>query len=105
MKHYYERAKDAQVRYFRTRWSAAPLKLSSTTRAAPAICLFPHSLECGPIEAQRNIPLASMPHNFRTRWSAAPLKHRVRIVRGEEEAHFRTRWSAAPLKRVREQQE
>ncbi len=55
--------------------SAAPLKLRRALSVRRARCVFPHSDECGPIEAAtgRRQGSSSTP-SFRTQMSAAPLK-------------------------------
>src|SRR5258708_2743674 len=85
---------------FRTHWSAAPLKPRVTSSASIRVISFPHSLECGSVEALRSECYQSIAMPFRTHWSAAPLKPCGLGEIQMPHRTFRTHWSAAPLKRL-----
>ncbi len=60
---------------FRTQMSAAPLKHLTERGEDGARGRFPHSDECGPIEASGPLTDCTIGHwSFRTQMSAAPLK-------------------------------
>src|SRR5579884_3712375 len=69
--------------------SAAPLKRPAARRVPPRRETFPHSDECGPIEAPAS-PAAASPARpgFRTQMSAAPLKRDRPRSAGRDLAEF-----------------
>ncbi len=77
-----EREKIDIAMRFRTQMSAAPLKQPLVAFRGNPVNMFPHSDECGPIEATSHATASGQSSCFRTQMSAAPLKrYRTRVPR------------------------